>query len=85
VNLLKRARAAWSFLLTKLNAIGSLLLGFALLYPGVIGELKELAPAWLQPFVPGLAVGWFMLVQYAKMRALKKAEAKGAATEAAKP
>lgn len=84
MNIIRKARDGWSYLLTKLNAIGSLLLGFALLYPGVIGELKALAPEWLQPFIPGLAVGWFMLVQIAKGKALKKAEAKGAAVEAAK-
>jgi hypothetical protein len=82
--MIRKLRDAWSLLLTKLNAIGSLLLGFALLYPGVIGELKALAPEWLQPFVPGLAVAWFMLVQVAKAKAMKKAEAKGAAIEKAK-
>ena len=80
--MLKKLREAWSFLLTKLNAIGSLLLAYALLYPGALAELKALAPPWLQPFIPALALGWFMLVQIAKAKAMKKAEAKGA--EAAK-
>lgn len=82
--MMKRLRIAWAGLLTKLNAIGSLLLAYALLYPGALAELKELAPPWLQPFVPALALAWFALVQAAKAKAMKKAEAKGAAIEAAK-
>lgn len=82
--MLKKLREGWSYLLTKLNAIGSLLLAYALLYPGALSELKELAPTWLQPFIPALALGWFGLVQIAKGKAMKKAEAVGAAKGASK-
>lgn len=73
--MLNKAREGWSYLLTKLNAVGSLLLAYALLYPNALSELKELAPEGLRPFVPALALGWFVLVQIAKASALKKAEA----------
>jgi hypothetical protein len=71
--MIAKLRDGWSYLLTKLNAIGSLLLAFALIYPDALGELKALAPVPLQPFIPGLALGWFMLVQVAKAKAIKKA------------
>lgn len=69
-----RIRLALKSLLNWLNAIGSLVLAYALAYPGAFAELKEMLPTRLQPFAPMAAILWFMLVQAAKMRAIKKAK-----------
>lgn len=68
-----KVREAWSFLLTKLNALGSILLGYALLNPSAATDLLALLPA---EYRTGAAIAipalWFMLVQAAKVRDLKK-------------
>jgi hypothetical protein len=67
----KAIRAHLASLLTFLNYVGSILLAYALANPGAFAELKALLPPSLQPWSPVLALGWFALVQYAKMRALR--------------
>jgi hypothetical protein len=73
--MLKKLREAWSFLLTKLNALGSILLAYALLNPTAAVELLALLPP---QFRTGAALAiptlWFLLVQFAKAKAIKKAE-----------
>jgi hypothetical protein len=70
--MIQRIRAAWGFLLTKLNALGSILLAYALLNPGAASELLNLLPANMRTgaalAIPAL---WFVVVQYAKVRAVK--------------
>jgi hypothetical protein len=68
--LLARIRAHLTSLLTWLNTLGSIVIAYALAYPNAAGELVALLPASLRPYAPALAIGWFMLVQYAKARAL---------------
>ena len=70
-NACDRIRSASSHLLTNLNTIGSVVLAYALANPGMFAELKALLPVPLQPFAPTLALGWFLLVQFAKARAVK--------------
>jgi hypothetical protein len=53
--------------------LGSLLLAYALAYPGAFAELRGLLPVALQPYAPAAALLWFALVQIAKARAIKKA------------
>jgi hypothetical protein len=77
--LLAKVRKAWAFLLTKLNAVGSILLAYALLNPTAASELIALLPEKLKtPVALGVPALWFMLVQYAKAKAIKKAEAQKA-------
>ena len=83
--MIQRLRTAWSFLLTKLNAIGSILLAYALLNPTAASDLINLLPPKLKtPVALGAPCLWFMLVQWAKVKAMRKAEALGKAKEAAK-
>jgi hypothetical protein len=56
-----------------LNAIGSVVLAYALANPNAFTELKALLPQELQPWAPAAALAWFALVQLAKARAIKKA------------
>jgi hypothetical protein len=73
VNLIQRAREGWSFLLTKLNALGSILLAYALLNPTAASELLNLLPAqWRTGAALVIPLAWFLLVQYAKARAIRK-------------
>jgi hypothetical protein len=62
-----------SGLLTALNYFGSILLAYALQNPGAMTELRGLLPPAVQPYAWTLAIGWFALVQYAKMKAVAKA------------
>ena len=71
--LTERIRAALSSAFNYLNATGSLLLAYALAYPGAFAELRGLLPAALQPYAPAVAILWFIVVQIAKARAIKKA------------
>jgi hypothetical protein len=72
--MIQRVRDAWSFLLTKLNALGSVLLAYALLNPTAASDLLNLLPANLKvPAALALPALWFMFVQYAKAKAIKKA------------
>jgi hypothetical protein len=68
-----RIRAALLSLFNQLNAIGSLLLAYALANPGAFAELRNLLPVSLQPYAPFAALAWFGLVQLAKARAIQKA------------
>jgi len=73
-----RFRRAIKSLHGWLNAIGSLLLAYALANPSAFAEARALLPAPIQPYAPALALGWFLLVQAAKMSAIKKAQEKAA-------
>lgn len=74
MRLIERARKGWSFLLTKLNALGSILLAYALLNPNAATDLLSLLqPKFRTPVALMVPVLWFMLVQYAKARAIKAA------------
>lgn len=74
-------REYWSYLLNKLNAIGSVALAYALLNPNAATELLSALPPKLKtPAAITIPALWFLLVQWAKIKALKKAEkAKGSA------
>jgi len=68
-----KARAAWSFLVTKLNALGSILLAYALLNPDAANELLDVLPEKLRtPAALMIPAAWFLIVQYAKVRDLRK-------------
>lgn len=58
-----------------LNALGSVFLAYALAYPTAFAEVKDMLPEAVQPYAPALALGWFAVVQMAKMSAIKKATA----------
>jgi hypothetical protein len=74
-SLFAKLREGWSFLLTKLNALGSILLAYALLNPSAASELIAMLPEKLKtPVALAIPTLWFCLVQYGKMRAIKKAE-----------
>jgi hypothetical protein len=70
-----RLRSHLGSLLTALNYLGSILLAYALANPAVATELVAMLPPTLRPYAPVLAIGWFAIVQYAKMKALAKANA----------
>jgi hypothetical protein len=75
--MIERCRKAWSFLLTKLNAAGSILLAYALLNPTAASDLLNLLPESLRKGVAvAIPVCWFLLVQWAKTKAIAKAPAK---------
>ena len=62
-------------LLNHLNVVGSVFLAYALANPTAATELLNLLPADLKkPAVLLLPAAWFVLVQYAKGRAIKKAQ-----------
>jgi hypothetical protein len=70
-----RLRKFFSSLLNNLNAIGSLILAYALANPTVASELLNLLPPELKKgAVLGIPLLWFGLVQFAKARAIKKAK-----------
>jgi hypothetical protein len=74
LNVWLKIKEARGFLLTKLNAIGSILLAYALLNPTAANDLLNLLPEKLKvPAALGAPAAWFVLVQYAKARAIKKA------------
>lgn len=73
--LTERIRAALTSAFNYLNMIGSLLLAYALAYPGAFAELRNLLPASVQPYAPAAALLWFGVVQLAKMKAIEKAKA----------
>jgi hypothetical protein len=73
MSLIQKAQVAWGFLLTKLNALGSILLAYALLNPTAASDLLNLLPASLKvPAALAMPAAWFVLVQYAKAKAIKK-------------
>lgn len=75
--MIAKLRAHLASLLTWLNYLGSILLAYALANPGIMAELKALLPPPLQPWAPTLALVWFGIVQWAKMRALRSKPAGG--------
>ena len=73
--LLHKLRTAWGFMLTKLNALGSILFAYALLNPDAASELLNLLPPSMKtPVAVALPVLWFCLVQFAKARAINTAK-----------
>lgn len=68
-----KAKQAALSLFNALNALGAIVLAYALANPQAASELVNLMPAQFKPYAPLLAVGWFALVQLAKMSAIKKA------------
>lgn len=73
--LLGKIKAAFTSLLNYLNLLGSVLLAYALANPSAFGEVRDMLPEGVQPYAPLLALGWFAVVQIAKMNAIKKATA----------
>lgn len=73
--LLGKVRSALTSLLNYLNVLGSVLLAYALANPSAFGEVRDMLPGGVQPYAPLLALGWFAVVQIAKMNAIKKAVA----------
>ncbi len=72
--MIAKLRTGWTFLLTKLNALGSILLAYALLNPAAANDLLNTLPPKLKiPASLALPAAWFMLVQYSKMKAIKTA------------
>jgi hypothetical protein len=71
--LTERIRAALTSAFNYLNALGSLLLAYALAYPGAFAELRGLLPPQFQPYAPAVAILWFVVVQVAKTRAIARA------------
>ena len=68
-------RKALSDVLNWLNSIGSVLLAYALLNPTAGSDFLNLLPEKLKtPAALMLPTLWFCLVQYGKMRAIKKAD-----------
>lgn len=59
--------------LNWLNGVGSIVLAYALLNPSAASELINLLPAKLHtPAALMVPAAWFLLVQYAKAKALTK-------------
>jgi hypothetical protein len=76
VTLLLKARSGWAFLVTKLNALGSLALAYALLNPSAASEMLNLLPPKLKtPAALAIPALWFLLVQFAKVRDMEKRNA----------
>jgi hypothetical protein len=77
-SILSKIGGAVRDLLNHLNMLGSILLAYALANPTAATELLNLLPADLKkPAVLLLPAAWFILVQYAKGRAIKKATKAG--------
>jgi hypothetical protein len=80
VSIIQKVRNAWSYLLTKLNALGSILLAYALLNPDAANELLGVLPEKLRtPAALMIPAAWFLIVQYAKVRDLRKGSPDAAA------
>jgi hypothetical protein len=70
-----RLRKFFSSLLNNLNAIGSLLLAYALANPLAASEMLALLPPRLKAgAILAIPLVWFGLVQFAKARTIKKAK-----------
>jgi hypothetical protein len=69
--MIDKLRGHLGHLLTWLNYAGSILLAYALANPGAMGELVGMLPASLRSYAPALALAWFGLVQWAKLRAVR--------------
>ena len=68
-----RLRKFASDLLTWLNSIGSIVLAYALLNPSAGSDLLSLLPDKLKtPAALAIPALWFGVVQFAKVRAIKK-------------
>ena len=73
--MIERIKSHLQSLLNWLNMLGTVALAYALANPNAVAELIKLLPPPVQPYAPMLALGWFLFVQYAKARAIKKAAA----------
>jgi hypothetical protein len=71
--MIAKLREGWSFLLTKLNTLGSILLAYALSNPAIVAELLPMLPAHFRAYAPVAALLWWGLVQFAKASAIRKA------------
>lgn len=68
-----RLRHVLSDVLNWLNGIGSVLLAYALMNPTAASDLVNILPANLRtPAALAAPAAWFVFVQYAKARSLKK-------------
>lgn len=63
----------WHNILSRMNALGSLLLAYALMNRDAVTDFVAYIPTPLKPFVPLLAFAWFGLVQYALKRSKQSA------------
>jgi hypothetical protein len=68
-----RLRRAFSELLNWLNGIGSILLVYALANPTAASDLmNQLPEKFKTPVALAAPAAWFCVVQFAKVRALKR-------------
>ena len=58
-DVLAKIKAALLSWLNNLNALGSILLAYALANPNAFAELKGMLPASVQPYAPLGALLWF--------------------------
>ena len=70
-----KVKAAVLSVFNSLNALGAIVLAYALANPHAATELVAMMPEHYRPFAPLAALGWFLIVQLAKMNAIKKATA----------
>lgn len=71
-------RKTFTDLLNWLNGVGSVVLAYALLNPSAASDFLSVLPDRLKtPAALMLPTAWFLLVQYGKMRAIRKGEANG--------
>lgn len=82
-SLIARIRSGWSFLLTKLNAFASTLFFYlsinSQLPPPAEAMIDKIPGAWQMMVRLALPFFWWLLIEYAKAKAVKKAKAQGAA------
>jgi hypothetical protein len=72
--MIERIKSALRSLFNWLNVWGAVLLAYALQNQTVVSELLPFLPPPLKPWAPTIALAWWALVQFAKARALKKAQ-----------
>jgi hypothetical protein len=70
-----RVKSAVLSVFNSLNALGAIVLAYALANPTAATELVQMLPEQYRPFAPLAALAWFVVVQVAKMSAIKKATA----------
>jgi hypothetical protein len=68
-----RVKSAVLSVFNSLNALGAIVLAYALANPTAATELVQMLPEQYRPFAPLAALAWFIVVQVAKMSAIKKA------------
>lgn len=69
-----RVRSAVLSLFNTLNALGAVVLAYALANPTAASDLVKMMPEQYRPYAPLAALAWFVVVQMAKMSAIKKAQ-----------